>query len=490
MSEEKKDITKTKSPETSSPKSEENAQTKEKKNVQRASGTRKQEQSTPKIDSTRQKSTKKTTTRKKKVPKVVFKKTHVAILAFSIIVVCSLILTVAIFRYSDPRGAVQKEVTATQKTELTLQGDSSAPADSSGRQGSDVGDGIGTNTSSTGGTASNNASVGSRVSAGAGTTVADNFSPVPANNTRGSESATNVGKVTQDNSTGTNKAGDSSGTSDIKTDTSVADVTQSLPDNALAMGGQDDKIPTVQGDQDSDKTREDFGIPQAVGNPKIALVFDDGGYSLSDLQHFLDLPFPLAVAVLPQLKNSVAAAQKIRASGKELLLHQPMQAIDLSVDPGPGAVTPNMHTYEIAEVVKKNIAQIGPVAGMNNHEGSLITESAPKIGAVLEVCKNTGIFFLDSRTTANSVVSQVAMEFGMNILERDIFLDNTPNREDILKEFLKGVKVANRDGYAIMIGHIWSGSNLANLLEEVYPVLKSKGYTLVTPGDLYENLGH
>lgn len=490
MSEEKKDITKTKSPETSSPKSEENAQTKEKKNVQRASGTRKQEQSTPKIDSTRQKSTKKTATRKKKVPKVVFKKTHVAILAFSIIVVCSLILTVAIFRYSDPRGAVQKEVTATQKTELTLQGDSSAPADSSGRQGSDIGDGIGTNKSGTGTATSNISSAGSTVSAGAGTTVADNFSPVPGNNTRGSESATNVGKVTQDNSTGTNKAGGSSGTSDIKTDTSVADVTQSLPDNALAMGGQDDKIPTVQGDQDSDKTREDFGIPQAVGNPKIALVFDDGGYSLSDLQHFLDLPFPLAVAVLPQLNNSVAAAQKIRAAGKELLLHQPMQAINLKVDPGPGAITPTMHTYEIAEVVRQNIAQIGPVVGMNNHEGSLITESAPKIGAVLEVCKNTGIFFLDSRTTANSVVSQVAMEFGMNILERDIFLDNTPNREDILKEFLKGVKVANRDGYAIMIGHIWSGSNLANLLEEVYPVLKSKGYTLVTPGDLYENLGY
>lgn len=490
MSEEKKDITKTKSPETSSPKSEENAQAKEKKNVQRASGTRKQEQSTPKIDSTRQKSTKKTATRKKKVPKVVFKKTHVAILAFSIIVVCSLILTVAIFRYSDPRGAVQKEVTATQKTELTLQGDSSAPADSSGRQGSDVGDDIGTNKSGTGTATSNISSAGSTVSAGADTTVADNFSPVPGNNTRGSESATNVGKVTQDNSTGTNKAGDSSGTSDIKTDTSVADVTQSLPDNALAMGGQDDKIPTVQGDQDSDKTREDFGIPQAVGNPKIALVFDDGGYSLSDLQHFLDLPFPLAVAVLPQLNNSVAAAQKIRAAGKELLLHQPMQAINLKVDPGPGAITPTMHTYEIAEVVRQNIAQIGPVVGMNNHEGSLITESAPKIGAVLEVCKNTGIFFLDSRTTANSVVSQVAMEFGMNILERDIFLDNTPNREDILKEFLKGVKVANRDGYAIMIGHIWSGSNLANLLEEVYPVLKSKGYTLVTPGDLYENLGY
>lgn len=490
MSEEKKDITKTKSPETSSPKSEENAQTKEKKNVQRASGTRKQEQSTPKIDSTRQKSTKKTATRKKKVPKVVFKKTHVAILAFSIIVVCSLILTVAIFRYSDPRGAVQKEVTATQKTEWTLQGDSSAPADSSGRQGSDVGDDIGTNKSGTGTATSNISSAGSTVSAGAGTTVADNFSPVPGNNTRGSESATNVGKVTQDNSTGTNKAGDSSGISDIKTDTSVADVTQSLPDNALAMGGQDDKIPTVQGDQDSDKTREDFGIPQAVGNPKIALVFDDGGYSLSDLQHFLDLPFPLAVAVLPQLNNSVAAAQKIRAAGKELLLHQPMQAINLKVDPGPGAITPTMHTYEIAEVVRQNIAQIGPVVGMNNHEGSLITESAPKIGAVLEVCKNTGIFFLDSRTTANSVVSQVAMEFGMNILERDIFLDNTPNREDILKEFLKGVKVANRDGYAIMIGHIWSGSNLANLLEEVYPVLKSKGYTLVTPGDLYENLGY
>ena len=68
MSEEKKDITKTKSPETFSPKSEENAQAKEKTNVQRAISTRKQEQSTPKIDSTRQKSTKNTTTRNKTAP--------------------------------------------------------------------------------------------------------------------------------------------------------------------------------------------------------------------------------------------------------------------------------------------------------------------------------------------------------------------------------------------------------------------------------------
>lgn len=398
-------------------------------------------------ETTRKKTAKKTVARKKKGPKVVFKKSHVAILAFSIIVVCSLILTVAVFRYSDPRGVAEKQLVSSVTTQDTdtdngLQNTSTPTTETDGTSG----------TSEASGT--------------------DNLSGTA-------------------NLSGTNNSSGTGNQNSAGTGNSASSLSPQLPDNALAMGGQEEKEPGIsQGSREPEKPENDFGIPQAVGNPKIALVLDDGGYSLSDLQHFLDLPFPLAVAVLPQLNNSVAAAQKIRAAGKELLLHQPMQAINLKVDPGPGAITPTMHTYEIAEVVQQNIAQIGPVAGMNNHEGSLITESAPKIGAVLEVCKNAGIFFLDSRTTANSVVPQVAMELGMNILERDVFLDNTPNRDDILKEFLKGVKVANRDGYAIMIGHIWSGSNLANLLEEVYPVLKSKGYTLVTPGDLYENLGY
>ena len=101
-----------------------------------------------------------------------------------------------------------------------------------------------------------------------------------------------------------------------------------------------------------------------------------------------------------------------------------MQAVNLSVDPGPGAIKPEMYSYEIEEIVKENLAEVGPVIGLNNHEGSLITASQSDIGTVLDVCKEKGIIFLDSRTNSESKARQAALERGMTILERDIFLDN------------------------------------------------------------------
>ena len=236
---------------------------------------------------------------------------------------------------------------------------------------------------------------------------------------------------------------------------------------------------------------KDYIIPPASSGATLTFVFDDGGQNLSDLQHYLNLPFPVDVAVLPRLQHSVESAQRVRSSGRhELLLHQPMQARNLSVNPGPGAISPSMTTTDIDAVVRKNLAEIGPVSGLNNHEGSLITESKIKVGKVIEICQQQGIFFLDSRTTVNTAAPQAALELGAKIWERDVFLDNTQNRADILEQIQRGLEVANKKGYAIYIGHVWSGSNLAQILQELYPVLKSQGYIFSTVGGLYENFGN
>ncbi|MBO5731425.1 MAG: divergent polysaccharide deacetylase family protein [Treponema sp.] len=235
---------------------------------------------------------------------------------------------------------------------------------------------------------------------------------------------------------------------------------------------------------------KDYTIPPARSGATLVFVFDDGGQNLSDLQHYLNLPFPVDVAVLPQLQHSVESARRVRSSGRhELLLHQPMQARNLSINPGLGAISPSMTTTDIDAVVRKNLAEIGPVSGLNNHEGSLITESQIKVGKVIEICQQQGIFFLDSRTSANTAAPQAALELGVKIWERDVFLDNTQNRADILEQIQRGLEVANRKGYAIYIGHVWSGSNLAQILQELYPVLKSQGYIFSTVGGLYENFG-
>ena len=221
-------------------------------------------------------------------------------------------------------------------------------------------------------------------------------------------------------------------------------------------------------------------IPPAVNGAKLVLIFDDGGQNLSQLELFLALPFPVTVAVLPKLAHSKQAAERVRKSGKELMLHQPMQAINLSVNPGPGAITPDMTLYEIETLLRENIAEIGPVRGVNNHEGSLICEDEVKIGTVLQVSSNMGLYFVDSRTTSQTRVPQAAMSLGLSYYERNVFIDNTKNRADIISEIMKGVSIANKNGAAIMIGHVWSADVLPEILSELYPLLSGKGYVFTT----------
>ena len=80
---------------------------------------------------------------------------------------------------------------------------------------------------------------------------------------------------------------------------------------------------------------------------------------------FLRLPFPVTIAVLPGLEYSRSAAERARAAGKEVILHQPMQAVNLSYDPGPGAIRQGMNGDEIRAIVRKNLDEVGPVKRNN-----------------------------------------------------------------------------------------------------------------------------
>ena len=211
----------------------------------------------------------------------------------------------------------------------------------------------------------------------------------------------------------------------------------------------------------------------------LIFVFDDAGHNLKQLEPFLKLPFPCTIAVLPGLEYSGEAARRVRAAGKEIILHQPMQAINLSMDPGPGAIKQGMTVDQVKTIVRRNLAEVGPVSGLNNHEGSLITADKAMMGAILAVARERGIYFLDSRTNAATQAPAVARETMMTIWERSVFLDNAQDRASIEEAVNSGMKIAERKGAAIMIGHIWS-ADLAGILNEMYPELVSQGYSLST----------
>ena len=230
-----------------------------------------------------------------------------------------------------------------------------------------------------------------------------------------------------------------------------------------------------------------FAVPPARNGATLVLVLDDAGRSAENVRRYTALPFPLTVAVLPRLPQSRACADVARSAGKEVILHQPMQAMNPRLDPGEGAIRAAMSGAEIAAVIQENLAELGPgIVGMNNHEGSLITADIVRIGMVLDVCRERGIYFLDSRTTAETKAPQAALERDMPIFEKaGPYIDNEIDRDKMLARLYETLAYANEHGRAIVIGHVDKSVDiLPALLAELYPHLAAQGYRFATPSML------
>ena len=230
-----------------------------------------------------------------------------------------------------------------------------------------------------------------------------------------------------------------------------------------------------------------FLIPPAQNGASLVFVIDDAGMNAEYTKRYASLPFPLTIAVLPKLLHSKDCAYIVRSSGKELILHQPMQSLNHNLDPGPGKISVDMSFSQISSIINENLAEIGPgVKGLNNHEGSEVTEDVLRIGAVLDVCLENKIYFLDSRTTANTKAPQAALERDMTIFEKSgPYIDNIVSRESMLKEIYKSLEAANKNGSAIVIAHVdKSAEILPKLLEQMYPYLLKEGYRFATPSTL------
>jgi polysaccharide deacetylase 2 family uncharacterized protein YibQ len=152
-------------------------------------------------------------------------------------------------------------------------------------------------------------------------------------------------------------------------------------------------------------------------------------------------------------------------------------------NPGPGAIYVGMTAPEIRAVLERNIAEIGPVTGMNNHQGSKVTMNEAAMETILAFCREHGLYFVDSRTTAETTAPAAARRLGIKIGERDVFIDNIQEKSSMIRYIDEGLVRAERRGQAFMIGHTWS-PELAPVLSELYPGFLEKGYSLSTASRL------
>lgn len=223
--------------------------------------------------------------------------------------------------------------------------------------------------------------------------------------------------------------------------------------------------------------------PEKPAGPRVAIVIDDLGADLARLKELIEINAPLTMAVLPHLAHSTESAFNAHTAGREVIMHLPMEPEEIGVhDPGPGALLVSMTDAEVARVIEDDLGTVPYATGVNNHMGSRFTADAERMRAALEVIRDKRMFFLDSRTTPDSVAMSVASDLGIKTAGRSVFLDNTREDAYIEGQINELVRAAGRNGSAIAIGHPYPET--VRTLAKVVPNLKSAGVEVVPLSEL------
>ena len=216
--------------------------------------------------------------------------------------------------------------------------------------------------------------------------------------------------------------------------------------------------------------------PQDV-NPVISIIIDDLGYQHKAGLRALRLNGDITYAFLPQAPFTRQLAEQAHRQQKEIMLHLPMES-EAENRLGPGALTQCMSEMEFKNRVRTSLAAVPHVRGFNNHMGSYLTRSPRLMSWLMQAMMfRDDLYFVDSRTTTETVAQQEAERRQIAATRRDIFLDYERDANIVVEQLAELVRHARRHGTALAIGHPYSET--LSTLEAWLPSLQEQGIDLV-----------
>ncbi len=227
-------------------------------------------------------------------------------------------------------------------------------------------------------------------------------------------------------------------------------------------------------------------VPEKKVGPRVAIIIDDMGPSKRRAREVINLEAPLTLSFFPFSRNSRKLAQEALEKGKEVILHMPMEPREFpGINPGKGALLMSMTEEELHQQIRANLDTIPFIKGVNNHMGSRFMEDEGRVAILMRELKERKLFFLDSRTTANTAGYRAARELGIKTGQRDVFLDNNRYDEAEIRENIsKLLEIAKNEGKAIGIAH--PHPTTIRSLGEMIPTLKEKGIEIVPLSELID----
>jgi polysaccharide deacetylase 2 family uncharacterized protein YibQ len=224
-------------------------------------------------------------------------------------------------------------------------------------------------------------------------------------------------------------------------------------------------------------------LAAAGDGPALAVIIDDLGYDRLPADALLSLPFPLTVSVLPNLPFSSAIAEEAHRRGDQVLLHLPMESTSDGARREAAELRTGMNQEEVERLLDDMLQTVPHAAGVNNHQGSRSTAETQLMAELMPALRRRDLFFIDSRTTVDTVAYDAAERAGVRAAYRNVqFLDDTPTRAAVMKQLELAESDAERKGWAIAIGHPHPATLAA--LREALPRLKARGIRLVFASDL------
>jgi uncharacterized protein len=214
---------------------------------------------------------------------------------------------------------------------------------------------------------------------------------------------------------------------------------------------------------------------------KIAIVIDDWGYNLNNVDIIGQIAQPLTCSVLPNLAYSKEVTGYLQAHGCEIILHLPLEPHE-KYRLEQNTILTSMDAQAIRDTVSEDLGSIVYAKGVSNHMGSLATEDLRTMEIVFKELKKRNLYFLDSFVSSKSICADLARKVAIGFAKRDVFLDNEEQYGYIRKQIYKLKLKAKMRGFAIGIGH--DRKITLGVLREVMPELEKEGYKFVFVSEL------
>ncbi|MDP6169970.1 MAG: divergent polysaccharide deacetylase family protein [Candidatus Marinimicrobia bacterium] len=226
------------------------------------------------------------------------------------------------------------------------------------------------------------------------------------------------------------------------------------------------------------KERPDVALPEKP-RPEvkgmIGIVIDDFGYRNDEISEgFLDLDANLTYAIIPGHRYSTSFGEKAVDAGYEVIVHMPMENTGKTYGEEEYVLMTKMDNETIERRLNNALKEIPTAIGMNNHQGSKASADQNVMSNIAKVMKEKSLFFLDSRTTVETIGETTMEVFGVPTARRNVFLDNEDDEQKIERQLMKLVKRSEELGAAIGIGHV--KPKTLNVLSDQIPKLMKKGY--------------